>query len=175
MKIKRCIENDILNHFDTSGKGIIVYGSRQAGKTTLVNDILAKKNWKTLVLNGDRRGNWWDVVVSRELSKLKMMLTGYDALFVDEAQRIPEIGLSLKIILDEFPGLKVLVTGSSSIDLASKISEPLTGRIITHKLYPISFVELNTIFTPFELLENLEERMIFGSYPEIFSLHGILA
>ena len=116
MKIKRCIENDILNHFDTSGKGIIVYGSRQAGKTTLVNDILAKKNWKTLVLNGDRRGNWWDVVVSRELSKLKMMLTGYDALFVDEAQRIHNIGISLKLLHDTYPELTVIATGSSSFD-----------------------------------------------------------
>ncbi|OGK18817.1 AAA family ATPase [Candidatus Roizmanbacteria bacterium RIFCSPHIGHO2_02_FULL_40_13b] len=175
MKIKRLLEDEILAQLESSTKGIVIYGPRQAGKTTLVNDILTKRKWKTLILNGDRRGNWWETITSRELSKIKLLLSGYQTLFIDEAQRIPEIGLSLKIILDEFPDLKVIVTGSSSLDLASKISEPLTGRIITHKLYPISFVELNTIFTPFELLENLEERMIFGSYPEIFSLHGILA
>ncbi len=175
MKIKRCIEDNILKHFDESKKGIVIYGPRQAGKTTLVNDILAKKNWETLVLNGDRRGDWWEVIVSRELPKLKMMLAGYEALFVDEAQRIPEIGLSLKIILDEFPELKVLATGSSSIDLSSKVSEPLTGRVYTYKLYPISQEEMGKILTPFELKESLEERLVFGSYPEIFSLKGMEA
>lgn len=175
MKIKRLLEDKILTQLDNSSKGIIIYGPRQAGKTTLVNDILAKRPLKTLVLNGDRRGNWWDVIVGRELSKIKLLLSDYQILFIDEAQRIPEIGLSLKIILDEFPFLKVIITGSSSLDLASKISEPLTGRIFTHKLYPISFAELNKILTPFELQESLEERMIFGSFPEIFSLQGISA
>lgn len=175
MKIKRLLEDEILTQLDNTSKGIVIYGPRQAGKTTLVNDILAKRSWKTLILNGDRQGNWWEVITSRELSKIKLLLSGYQALFIDEAQRIPEIGLSLKIILDEFPSLKVIVTGSSSLDLASKISEPLTGRIFTHKLYPISFAELNGILTPFELQESLEERMIFGSFPEIFSLEGTSA
>lgn len=175
MKIKRLLEDEILAQLDNSSKGIVIYGPRQAGKTTLVNDILAKRSWKTLILNGDRRGDWWEIITSRELSKIKLLLSGYGALFIDEAQRISEIGLSLKIILDEFPSLKVIVTGSSSLDLASKISEPLTGRIFTHKLYPISFAELHEIFTPFELQDNLEERMIFGSFPEIFSLQGTSA
>lgn len=170
MKIKRWLEDKILTQLDESSKGIVIYGPRQAGKTTLVNDILAKKHWKTLILNGDRRGNWWSVITSRELPKIKLMIEGYQALFVDEAQRIPEIGLSLKIILDEFPDLKVIVTGSSSLDLASRISEPLTGRIYTQRLYPISFAELEKMNTPFELQEGLEERMIYGSYPELFSL-----
>lgn len=170
MKIKRWLEDKILTQLDESSKGIVIYGPRQAGKTTLVNDILAKKQWKTLILNGDRRGNWWNAITSRELPKIKLMIEGYQALFVDEAQRIPEIGLSLKIILDEFPDLKVIVTGSSSLDLASRISEPLTGRIYTQRLYPISFAELEKMNTPFELQEGLEERMIYGSYPELFSL-----
>lgn len=164
-----------MTQLDESSKGIVIYGPRQAGKTTLVNDILAKKQWKTLILNGDRRGNWWDAITSRELPKIKLMIEGYQALFVDEAQRIPEIGLSLKIILDEFPDLKVIVTGSSSLDLASRISEPLTGRIYTQRLYPISFAELEKMDTPFELQEGLEERMIYGSYPELFSLSGARA
>lgn len=175
MKIKRLLEDEILKQLDSSFKGVVIYGPRQAGKTTLVNDLLAKRSWKTLVLNGDRRGDWWDIITSRELPKIKLLLYGYQVLFIDEAQRIPEIGLSLKIILDEFPSLKVIVTGSSSLDLASKISEPLTGRIFTHKLYPISFAELNKILTPFTLQENLEERMIFGSFPEVFSLQGAFA
>lgn len=172
MKIKRLLEDEILAQLDSSSKGIVIYGPRQAGKTTLVNDVLAKRSWKTLTLNGDRRGDWWEVITSRELPKFKLLLNDYQVLFIDEAQRIPEIGLSLKIILDEFSDLKVIVTGSSSLDLASKISEPLTGRIITHKLYPISYAEIGQTMTSFELQESLEERIIFGSFPEIFSLQG---
>ncbi len=174
MKIKRSLEVDILNHFEKSGKGVVILGPRQAGKTTLVSDILAIKKWKTLVLNGDRRGDWWEILQSRELTKIKLLLSGYEALFVDEAQKIPEIGTILKIILDEMPGMKVLVTGSSSLDLSSKISEPLTGRVYNYKLYPISQLELGKTFTLFEMSENLEERLVVGSYPEVFSLAGII-
>lgn len=175
MKIKRLLETTILNHLNESNKGVVIYGPRQAGKTTLVNDILTQKNWKTLILNGDRRGDWWEILISRDLSRMKILLSGYDALFIDEAQRIPEIGLILKIILDEFKNLKVIATGSSSLDLASKISEPLTGRVVTYTLYPISIAELAQIYTSNELNENLENRLIFGSYPEIFSLNGSVA
>ena len=143
------------------------------GKTTLVNDLLSKFNWNLLILNGDQRGPWWELLTSRELSKLTLLVTGYDAVFIDEAQRIPEIGLSLKILLDNFPKLKIIVTGSSSLDLASKISEPLTGRIYSYKLFPISQGELRDTKTPYEIEEQKEERLIFGSYPEIFSLNTI--
>jgi len=161
-----------LRHLDESEKGVIIYGPRQAGKTTLVNDILAQKNWNTLILNGDRRGEWWETLTSRDLARIKILLGGYQAIFIDEAQRIPEIGLILKIILDEFKGLKVIATGSSSLDLASKISEPLTGRAVTYTIYPISIAELIQTHTSHELNETLESRLIFGSYPEIFSLDG---
>lgn len=174
MKIKRLLEEQILHQLDSSTKGVVIYGPRQAGKTTLVNDVLSQRNWKTLTLNGDRRGAWWEALTSRDLSLIKMLLGGYQAVFIDEAQRIPEIGLSLKIILDEFPGLKVIVTGSSSLDLASKVSEPLTGRIVTYRLYPISMAEMSRIHTAHELNESLETRLIFGSYPEVFSLEGLL-
>ena len=86
------------------------------------------------------------------------------------SQRIPDVGLSLKIILDNFPQLKVIVTGSSSLDLASKISEPLTGRAYFYKLFPISQLELTDTLTHHENRSQLEERLIFGSYPEVFSL-----
>jgi len=103
---------------------------------------------------------------------LTLLVSGYDAIFIDEAQRIPEIGLSLKILLDNFPKLKIIVTGSSSLDLASKISEPLTGRIYSYKLFPVSCGELLKTKTPYEIETQVEERLIYGSYPEIFSLGG---
>ena len=175
MKIKRSLLSILKNELMKTNKGLVIYGPRQVGKTTLINDLLNEFKWNTLVLNGDQRGSWWELLTSRELSKLTLLTSGYDAVFIDEAQRIPEIGLSLKILLDNFPKLKVIVTGSSSLDLASKISEPLTGRIYSYKLFSISQGELRLINTPYEMGTQIEERLVYGSYPEIFSLDGALA
>lgn len=169
MFIKRALTNIIIDTLKATNKGIIIYGARQVGKTTLVNEIIKKLNLKTLIINGDQSINI-DIISSRDLNKLKALVEGYELLFIDEAQRIPEIGINLKIILDNIPNLKVIVTGSSSLDLASKISEPLTGRVFRYYLYPISFLELLSLYNKFELNNNLEERLIFGSYPEIFSI-----
>lgn len=175
MKIKRSLLSILKNELTKTNKGLVIYGSRQVGKTTLVNDLLSEFQLKTLVLNGDQRGEWWELLTSRELSKLSLLVSGYEIIFIDEAQRIPEIGLSVKILLDNFPKLKVIVTGSSSLDLASRISEPLTGRIYSYKLFPISQGELRVTNTPYEMETQIEERLVYGSYPEIFSLEGALA
>lgn len=173
MKIQRNLLSVLKNDLEKTKKGLVIYGPRQVGKTTLINDLLKEFQWNTLILNGDQRGPGWELLTSRELSKLTLLVSGYDAVFIDEAQRIPEIGLSLKILLDNFPKLKVIVTGSSSLDLASKISEPLTGRIYSYKLFPISQKELRIANTPYEMEAQIEERLIYGSYPEIFSLKSI--
>lgn len=173
MKIRRDLLPILKNELTKTNKGLVVYGPRQVGKTTLINDLLNEYSLKTLVLNGDQRGSWWELLTSRELSRLTLLVSGYDAVFIDEAQRIPEIGLSAKILLDNFPKLKVILTGSSSLDLASKISEPLTGRIYSYQLFPISQGELQTIYTPYELETQIEERLVYGSYPEVFSLKSI--
>lgn len=173
MKIKRKLLSVLKNQLIKTNKGLVIYGPRQVGKTTLINDLLNEFKWNTLILNGDQRGPWWELLTSRELSKLTLLVSGYDAVFIDEAQRIPEVGLSIKIILDNFPDLKVIITGSSSLDLASKISEPLTGRIYSYKLFPISYGELRVTNTPYEIETQIEERLVYGSYPEIFSLKSI--
>ncbi|MBU3978655.1 ATP-binding protein [Patescibacteria group bacterium] len=166
--IARSLTAPIIEKLNSSKKGIIIYGARQVGKTTLVNEIIKKLNLKTLNINGDQ-SRFIDIITSRDLSKIQSLVSGYEMLFVDEAQRIPEIGINLKIILDNIPNLKILVTGSSSLDLASKISEPLTGRVWSYHLYPVSILELSSFQNRSELDDNLEERLIFGSYPEIFS------
>jgi hypothetical protein len=97
---------------------------------------------------------------------------GYELLFVDEAQRIPEIGINLKLLIDHLPHLRIVVTGSSSLDLASKVQEPLTGRVWVHRLYPIAMAELAQLHNSFELDDMLEERLVYGSYPEVFSSAG---
>lgn len=172
MYIPRILTTSIIDKLASSKKGIIVYGARQVGKTTLVNEIINKLNLNTLIINGDQ-SRFIDIITSRDLAKIKSMVSGYEMLFVDEAQRIPEIGINLKIILDNLPNLKVLVTGSSSLDLASKISEPLTGRVWSYHLYPVSFLELSAFQNRAELDNNLEERLIYGSYPEIFSYESL--
>lgn len=171
MLIPRSLSPIITEKIKSSNKGIVIYGARQVGKTTLVNEIVNDLSLKTLTINGDQ-SRFLDILSSRDLNKIRSLVEGYGLLFVDEAQRIPEIGLALKIVLDNLPFIKVLVTGSSSLDLASKISEPLTGRIWTYHLYPISFLELSKNQNRAELDGSLEERLIYGAYPEIFSITG---
>lgn len=167
--ISRTIEESIIQKLITTNKGVVIYGARQVGKTTLANSVVESLGVKTLTLNGDQT-RFIDVLSSRDLAKITALIDGYDLVFIDEAQRIPEIGLSLKIIIDNIPQIKVLVTGSSSLDLASKVSEPLTGRVWTYHLYPISFIELLKTNNMVELDATLEDRLVYGSYPEIFSL-----
>ncbi len=167
--ILRILTKTITKKLTSSSKGIVIYGARQVGKTTLAQGIIADLRLKVLTINGDQT-RYLDIITSRDLNTIKSLVTGYDMIFIDEAQRIPEIGLNLKIILDNLPDLKVLVTGSSSLDLASKISEPLTGRVWNYHLYPISFLELSHYQNPAELDSDLEQRLIYGSYPEIFSM-----
>ena len=171
MKIPRILTETVISKLKSSDKGIIIYGARQVGKTTLVNDVIKNLGLKTLIVNADQ-SKYLDIFSQRDLNRIKDFVEGYELLFIDEGQRIPEIGINLKIILDNFKSLKVVVTGSSSLDLASKVSEPLTGRVWTYKLYPISFYEVSAFKNKFELNEQIEERMIYGSYPEIFSLTG---
>lgn len=171
MLIPRALSAIITNKLQSSPKGIVLYGPRQSGKTTLITEIIRNLGVKTLTVNGDQ-SKYVDVLSSRDGERLKSLVAGYDLLFIDEAQRIPEIGINLKIILDTIPAVKVIATGSSSLDLASKISEPLTGRVWTYRLYPISFLELDGIYNNFELNTILEERLVYGSYPEIFSHVG---
>jgi len=111
-----------------------------------------------------------DVLSSRDSQAMKMLVAGYDLLFIDEAQRIPDVGINLKILHDHFPKLKIIATGSSSFDLANKIQEPLTGRTWTYNLMPISFYELAKLYNPFTLNDRLEEFLVYGSYPELFSI-----
>lgn len=173
MKIHRSLTDTIISKLKKSDKGIIIYGARQVGKTTLVNDVISRTGLKTLVINADQ-SRYHDILSSKDLDKLADLVEGYKLLFIDEAQRVAEIGITLKIILDNLKDIKLIVTGSSSLDLASKISEPLTGRVWTYRLYPISFLELKKIYNKAELDMMLEDRLIYGSYPEIFSLKGPL-
>lgn len=148
------------------GKVIIIYGPRRCGKTTLINKFLEKIDKKYLLVNGE------DITVQKYLSsqsivELKSFVGRNELLVVDEAQKIKGIGLNLKLIVDNIEGVQIIVTGSSSFDLARHIGEPLTGRKYTLKLLPLAQLEIMHIEQRFETEANLESRLIYGSYPEI--------
>lgn len=169
--IPRQLYSKLESQLQKGDKVTLLFGARQVGKTTLVRQIIEQMPLRVLRINADEQ-RFMDVLSSRDLRQLRNLVTGYDLLFIDEAQRIPEIGINLKLLFDELPNLKIVVTGSSSLHLASKTREPLTGRARTHILYPIALCELAVQKTPFELTDMLPERMIYGSYPELFSLDG---
>lgn len=166
--VKRAILEPIIGKLSKSNKIVIIYGARQVGKTTLANQIIDRLGLKTLKINADEQ-KYHDILSSRDLDKMKSLVSGYELLFIDEAQRIENIGINLKILADGLKDLKIIVTGSSSFELANKIKEPLTGRTWTYNLYPLSFLELSNHYNQFELQSHLEKSLIFGTYPEIFT------
>lgn len=140
-------------------KAIILYGPRQVGKTTLCKDIIEAVVVRTLYINADEM-RYIDALSSRDARKLTDLVSGYELVIIDETQRVPDIGLNLKILIDAGIGIKIIATGSSSFELANKIKESLTGRHWTYFLYPVSSLELQTHFNRFEISEMLEERLV---------------
>ncbi|MFH1610941.1 MAG: ATP-binding protein [Patescibacteria group bacterium] len=150
-------------------KVIVVYGARQVGKTTLVKQILKEHKGKNLYLNCELLSVKQNLEI-QEAEKLKQYLGDNKLIVLDEAQKISNIGLILKILVDTYPEMQIIATGSSSFDLANKTSEPLTGRVDKFTLYPFSIEEINQKNNKFDIDAKLENIMRFGSYPEIFSL-----
>jgi len=171
MKISRILTNRLKKAIQP-GKVVVLYGPRRSGKTTLLKEITSKMNKDTfLQVEGDQL-RYRELLSSQDSRKLKDLVEDKKLLVIDEAQRIPEIGLNLKILVDNFPKIAVLATGSASLDLAGKISEPLTGRSKMYMLYPLSFAELADWLGKFEAKSRLEQWLIYGSYPEVVTIEG---
>ena len=153
-------------------KGVLLYGPRQVGKTTLIQGIIDYFDQKTLLLLGDRVSSELKILESREWDKMKLLLSGYEILVIDEAQRVKDVGLVAKIVLDTKKDIKVILPGSAALDLASKVSEPLTGRAYNYHLWPVAQSELSKINTYAQRLASLEERVIYGNYPKVFYLEN---
>lgn len=149
-------------------KVLVILGSRQVGKTTLLKDYLntIKGKIKYKLDFGDDI-KIQELLSSQDFSKIKEYSQGYDLIAIDEAQKIKKIGETLKIMVDQIPGIKVIATGSSSFELSGQIGEPLTGRKTTLILYPISQIELKNLYNNYELKKRMEEYLIYGSYPEV--------
>ncbi len=163
--IQRILTQSILNDFKRK-KVIVLLGARQVGKTTLLTN-LQKDNTKTLMLNCDDMDDSM-LLENPTSTKLRHLLESYELVFVDEAQRVKNIGLTLKMIGDlKLPNTQVVVTGSSSLDLANEVNEPATGRLIEYNLYPFTLTELAAHTSEREERRMLEQRMLYGLYPEI--------
>jgi predicted AAA+ superfamily ATPase len=148
------------------GKVLVLYGARRVGKTTLLNHFLAETKLKYKLDSGDNI-RIQQALSSRDFTTITDYASGYDLVAIDEAQQIPDIGMGLKIIVDQMPNVAVIATGSSSFELSGAVGEPLTGRKTTLTLYPIAQQELSFIHNRYELKEKLEEFLVFGSYPEV--------
>jgi uncharacterized protein len=167
--IKRYYHN--LGKLIEPGRALIIYGARRVGKTTLLKTFLDQTTLKYKLDSGDNIRTQ-HVLSSQDFTKIKEYVQGYELLALDEAQRVPNIGMALKIIIDHVPNIKVIATGSSSFDLSHQVGEPLTGRKQNLTLYPLSHLELLSHQNRFELKQRLEEFLIFGSYPEVVTAKG---
>ena len=163
--ITRIIEKAITERL-FKGKTILIFGARQVGKTTLVDKIAKKINEPVLVLNGDE-SDVRELLTNATSRKLKAYFGKSKLVIIDEAQRITDIGITLKLITDQLKDIQVLATGSSAFELANKTHESLTGRKYEFYLYPVSFEEMVKQHGLLEEKRMLEHRLIYGYYPEI--------
>lgn len=152
-------------------KAIIIYGPRQAGKTTLIHQLITKLKLSHQIWNGDEPDTR-SMLEKANISKLKRLIGRSKLLVIDEAQRIENIGLTIKMIVDNIKGVKVIASGSSAFELANKINEPLTGRKWEFMLFPVSFDEMVKHSSLFEEKKLLDHRLLYGYYPDVLNNPG---
>ncbi len=150
------------------GKVLLVMGPRQTGKTTMIRNLLAEVGKPYLFLDGDDPGVR-QTLENINTIELKRLIGAHDIVYIDEVQRIPNSGLTLKIISDQIQSVQVICTGSSALELGDKLNEPLTGRKRTYYLYPISWQEFSGHTGYLDARQDLENRLLYGMYPEVIS------
>ena len=166
--IERRLTN-VISSLLTNQKVLLVYGARRVGKTVLIRQVSEKYAGKALFLNGEDAST--EVMFrERTVAHYRQLLSGVDLLIIDEAQNIPEIGKILKLIVDDVENIQVIASGSSSFDLRNQTGEPLVGRSYTFHLSPLSAEEWLTQIPAAQLYMDLEERLVYGNYPELLSI-----
>lgn len=151
-------------------KAIVIMGARQVGKSTLLNQMLGDRS-DVLWMNGDEP-DIQDLFREMTSTRIRVILGNKKLLVIDEAQRIPDIGLRLKLITDQIPEVQVIATGSSSFELANKVNESLTGRKREFKMFPLTFEEMVRHTSFMEEVRMIPHRMVYGYYPEVVNLPG---
>lgn len=160
-KSKEVIESQFYN-----GKAIVLVGARQVGKTTLLNQVAQKSEPSVLWLNCDEPETR-ALLGETNVAKLQLLIGGAKLVVIDEAQKVNDIGMTLKLIVDNFKEVQVVATGSSAFELHNRLNEPLTGRKLEYRLFPISSAEMIQTYGLLEEKRTLENRLIYGSYPDI--------
>lgn len=168
--INRTIENSILERI-SDNKSIILLGPRQCGKTTLLKSISKKLKKPFIWFNGDNPSDA-TLLENSSLERLKNIIGQREIIIIDEAQGIPKIGKTIKLIVDYIGNVCPILSGSSSFELSDALNEPLTGRKYEFNLFPLSFRELTNHNDFRTELQQVEKRLVFGSYPEIITLPG---
>ncbi|WP_036691570.1 ATP-binding protein [Pedobacter glucosidilyticus] len=171
MKIQRLAALQLTKRIQQN-KVLLLFGTRRVGKTHLLKSIESSLNIPFLHLNAEDTDTA-TLLENRSIANYRRLLGENRLLIIDEAQVITEIGKILKLMIDEFEDLTIIATGSSAFDLSNQTGEPLTGRSYTYYLYPIAQAELAKHENLLQTKQNLEERLIYGSYPEIFSLESL--
>jgi predicted AAA+ superfamily ATPase len=168
--IKRCLQKKIENSLKPN-KVVMIFGARRVGKTVLMRQIINNFEGKSLSLNGED----YDALAlleNRSIGNYRNLLNGIALLAIDEAQHIPDIGAKLKLMVDEVGGIKIIVSGSSSFDLFNQSGEPLVGRSIPFHLTAFSQKEIAQAENPLQTKQNLENRLIYGSYPDVVLMNN---
>lgn len=163
--IKRILQTKIMSEI-APNKVVLIFGARRVGKTVMMHQIVENYAGRTMMLNGEDYDTL-ALLEHRSVANYRHLFEGIDLLAIDEAQNIPQIGNVLKLIVDEVPGISVLASGSSSFDLQNKTGEPLVGRSTQFLLTPFSQQEIAQTENALETRQNLESRLIYGSYPEV--------
>lgn len=160
---------DIILHNLEPQKVQLVYGARRTGKTILLKQIVEKYQGRVLILNGEDIDTEL-ILEKRSIHNYRELFKDYDLLVIDEAQHISDIGLKLKLIVDEIPGIKVIASGSSSFTLKDQSGEPLVGRSYQYILPPLSEEEIAAHSSKIEVIKAKDTRLIYGSYPEVVTM-----
>ncbi|MBR4240091.1 MAG: ATP-binding protein [Bacteroidaceae bacterium] len=164
---KRALQQEILDRCFKQ-KAIILLGARQVGKTTLLQNILQEQKEKTLYLNCDEPQTV-SILTNRNLKELQLLVGVSKLVVIDEAQKVDNIGITLKLIVDNMPDVQVIATGSSAFELRNRLNEPLTGRKYEYQMFPISTAEIYQTDGYLEVSKQLESRLIYGSYPDVLN------
>ncbi|MEE1542968.1 MAG: ATP-binding protein [Paludibacteraceae bacterium] len=168
MTIERELKAQVVKRIKPQ-KVMLIYGPRRVGKTLLLREIFNEFEGKKLLLNGES-SDTVRMLSDRSISNYKHLFADVSLLAIDEAQHIPEIGMKLKLMVDEIPGLAIVATGSSSFDLQNQAGEPLVGRSTRFMLTPFSIKEINKQQPTFQTITNIDQYLVYGFYPELISI-----
>lgn len=165
-KLEEVVESQLFK-----GKAIVIVGPRQVGKTTLLNEFIRRSDKPVLSLNCDEP-EVQAMLTNTNVAKLQTIIGNNELVVIDEAQKVDNIGLTLKLIVDNFSNVQVIATGSSAFELRNRLNEPLTGRKFEYQMYPVSCGEIMDTYGLIEERRTLENRLIYGSYPDIIMHHA---